>query len=103
MGVKSGKYYSANVPLRDGINDDTCARIFVPVMQKVMEMYQPTALVLQCGSDSLSGDRLGSVLGHAECVRHMLTYHLPTLVLVPTPRLEPCRVAPGGRLSQPLL
>ena len=52
---------------------------------QVMEVYQPTALVLQCGSDSLSGDRLGcfnlSVRGHADCVRHMLTYNLPTLVL----------------------
>ena len=31
------------------------------------------------------GDRLGcfnlSVRGHAKCVRHMLTYNLPTLVL----------------------
>ena len=69
VGVKAGKYYSVNVPLRDGINDETYQRIFVPVMQKIMEMYQPTALVLQCGSDSLSGDRLGcfnlSVRGHA--------------------------------------
>jgi len=54
-------------------------------MQKVMELYQPTALVLQCGSDSLSGDRLGcfnlSVRGHGECVKHMLTYRIPTLML----------------------
>lgn len=28
-------------------------------MAKVMEMYQPSAIVLQCGADSLSGDRLG--------------------------------------------
>lgn len=28
-------------------------------MAKVMEMYQPSAVVLQCGADSLSGDRLG--------------------------------------------
>ena len=85
VGVKGGKYYSVNVPLRDGINDETYQRIFVPVMQKVMEVYQPTALVLQCGSDSLSGDRLGcfnlSVRGHAECVRHMLTYNVPSLIL----------------------
>jgi len=47
------------VPLRDGITDESYARIFVPVMQKVMETYQPGALVLQCGADSLSGDRLG--------------------------------------------
>ena len=80
-----GKYYSVNVPLRDGITDESYQRIFVPVMQKVMETYQPGALVLQCGADSLSGDRLGcfnlSVRGHAECVRHMLTYNLPSLVL----------------------
>jgi hypothetical protein len=85
VGVKAGKYYSLNVPLKDGMNDESYQRIFVPVMQKVMEIYQPTALVLQCGSDSLSGDRLGcfnlSVRGHAECVRHMLTYFLPTLIL----------------------
>ena len=28
-------------------------------MAKVMEMYQPSAVVLQCGADSLSGGRLG--------------------------------------------
>lgn len=28
-------------------------------MSKVMETYQPSAVVLQCGADSLSGDRLG--------------------------------------------
>jgi len=85
VGVKGGKYYSVNVPLRDGINDATYQSIFVPVMSKVMESYRPTALVLQCGSDSLSGDRLGcfnlSVRGHGDCVKHMLSYKLPTLVL----------------------
>ncbi len=28
-------------------------------MSKVMEMYRPSAVVLQCGADSLAGDRLG--------------------------------------------
>ena len=28
-------------------------------MNKVMETYQPNAIVLQCGADSLTGDRLG--------------------------------------------
>uniref|UniRef100_A0A7S4BTW4 Histone deacetylase n=1 Tax=Chrysotila carterae TaxID=13221 RepID=A0A7S4BTW4_CHRCT len=85
VGVKSGKYYSVNVPLRDGINDESYSRIFAPVMQKVMEVYQPSALVVQCGADSLSGDRLGcfnlSARGHADCVKFMLAYNLPTLVL----------------------
>ncbi len=28
-------------------------------MTKVIETYQPNAIVLQCGADSLTGDRLG--------------------------------------------
>ena len=56
-----------------------------PRAAQVMETYRPTALVLQCGSDSLSGDRLGSfnlsVRGHGDAVKHMLSYQLPTLVL----------------------
>ena len=35
VGVKGGKYFSVNVPLRDGINDETYQRIFIPVMSKV--------------------------------------------------------------------
>lgn len=31
----------------------------VQVISKVMETFQPSAVALQCGSDSLSGDRLG--------------------------------------------
>ena len=29
------------------------------VVSKVMETFQPSAVVLQCGADSLTGDRLG--------------------------------------------
>jgi histone deacetylase 1/2 len=29
------------------------------VIEKVMEWYRPAAVVLQCGGDSLSGDKLG--------------------------------------------
>ena len=49
-----------------------------------MEVFQPTAIVLQCGADSLSGDRLGSfnltLDAHAECVRCMKKYKIPMLV-----------------------
>ena len=31
----------------------------VQVVSKVMEVYKPNAVVLQCGADSLAGDRLG--------------------------------------------
>jgi histone deacetylase 1/2 len=41
--------------------------------------------VLQCGADSLSGDRLGcfklSIQGHADCVSYVKSFNVPTLVL----------------------
>merc|ERR1719361_980410 len=59
--------------------------IFKPVITKVMEMYQPQAVVLQCGADSLSGDRLGcfnlSLKGHAQCVEFVKKFGLPVLLL----------------------
>lgn len=76
-------------------------------MSKVMETYQPSAVVLQCGADSLSGDRLGCFnltlkgqyqhkesqiyfqysfhlsfdTGHAKCVEFVKKYNLPLLLL----------------------
>eukprot|EP01047_Picozoa_sp_COSAG01_P127054 COSAG01_NODE_56279_length_319_cov_1.163636_1_plen_93_part_10 len=50
-----------------------------------METYDPTAIVLQCGADSLSGDRLGcfnlSLEGHADCVEFMKSFNRPLLLL----------------------
>ena len=43
------------------------------------------AVVLQCGADSLTGDRLGcfnlTVAGHANCVEYIKSFGLPLLVL----------------------
>lgn len=70
-------------------------------------MYQPSAVVLQCGADSLAGDRLGCFnlslkgetghytkgiiislkrcvllsLGHAQCVEFVKSFDLPLLLL----------------------
>jgi histone deacetylase 1/2 len=85
IGVGDGKYHSVNFPLRDGITDSTYKHIFEPVIGAVMEYYKPEAVVLQCGGDSLSGDRLGcfnlSMRGHANCVNFVKKFGLPTLVL----------------------
>lgn len=85
IGAGKGKYYSVNFPLRDGIDDEVYETIFVPVMSKVMEIYQPNAIVLQCGADSLTGDRLGcfnlTLKGHGKCVEFMKSYNLPLLLL----------------------
>lgn len=84
LGEKDGKYYAVNVPLKDGIDDLGFLRMFKPIISKVMEVYQPGAVVLQCGADSLAGDRLGcfnlSLDGHAECVAFVKKFNLPLLV-----------------------
>ena len=81
IGKNAGKYYSVNVPLRDGIHDDGFQDIFQTVMQKVMDVYRPGAIVLQCGADSLAADRLGcfnlSLDGHADCVKFMKKLGVP--------------------------
>jgi len=85
IGHKEGKHYSVNVPLKDGIDDTNYLKMFKPIISDVMEFYRPTAVVLQCGADSLRGDRIGnfnlSINGHAECVRFVSSYNLPTLVV----------------------
>ncbi|KAI9512337.1 histone deacetylase complex catalytic component RPD3 [Russula earlei] len=85
VGMNKGKYYSLNFPLRDGINDENYKSVFEPVIQQVMESYDPAAVVLQCGTDSLAGDKLGclnlSMRGHANCVRFVKSFHKPLLLL----------------------
>ncbi|KAL6577415.1 Histone deacetylase 9 [Orobanche minor] len=84
VGEREGKFYAINVPLKDGIDDGSFLRLFKTVIMKVMECYAPGAIVLQCGADSLAGDRLGkfnlSIEGHAACVRFVKQLNLPLLV-----------------------
>ena len=72
-GCKEGLNYALNVPLRPGIKDATYHRLFKPVMKRVMELYNPNAIVMQCGADSMAYDLLGgfnlSTKGHGELVK----------------------------------
>jgi len=74
-----------NVPLKDGIDDDSFASLFQPIISSIMQFYNPSAVVLQCGADSLAGDRLGvfnlSSRGHANCVRFVKSFNRPLIVL----------------------
>lgn len=85
IGVGKGKHYAVNVPLRDGIDDATYQSIFEPLIKTIIDWYQPSAIVLQCGGDSLSGDRLGcfnlSMRGHANCVNYVRNFGIPMLVV----------------------
>ncbi|KAM0688492.1 Histone deacetylase 2 [Conglomerata obtusa] len=85
IGELKGKNYAVNVPLKDGIDDQSYERIFKPVITRVIDTFKPTAIVLQCGADSLAGDRLGCFNlthdGHANCVKFVKSLKLPLLVL----------------------
>ncbi|KAJ7268161.1 histone deacetylase RPD3 [Mycena haematopus] len=84
-GRGRGKGYSLNVPLDDGITDAAYKSVFEPVVTKILETFRPSAVVLQCGADSLSGDKLGgfnlSLAGHAACVQFMRRTGLPLILL----------------------
>lgn len=85
IGAKEGEGFSVNAPLASGMTDETYRELFRPVMTRVMEIYQPGAIVLQCGADSLTGDRLGcfnlTLKGHAECVSFVKSFGVPMLVV----------------------
>jgi histone deacetylase 1/2 len=85
IGELKGKNYAVNVPLKDGIDDESYFSIFKPVVSKVIECFNPNVVVLQCGADSLAGDRLGcfnlSHIGHSSCVKFVKNLNIPLLVL----------------------
>ncbi len=73
------------MPLNEGVDDETYSSIYRPVIDGIMENYKPNVVVVQCGADSISGDRLGcfnlSVKGHGACVEYVKRFHLPMMVL----------------------
>ena len=80
-----GARHSLNVPLRDGIDDAQYGTLFDTVAKEAVAVFQPTAIVLQCGADSLGGDRLGkfnlNIRGHGHCVSTCRAFGLPLLLL----------------------
>lgn len=59
VGLGPGKYTTINVPLRNGIDDASYLGLFRPIVEEAITVYRPSAIVLQCGADSLNLDRLG--------------------------------------------
>jgi histone deacetylase HOS2 len=80
-----GAHHAINVPLADGIDDDQYEYLFKTVVGKCVEKFRPEAIVLQCGADSLAGDRLGrfnvQVQGHGKCVSYAKSLNIPLLLV----------------------
>ncbi|KAK9476430.1 hypothetical protein V1514DRAFT_336960 [Lipomyces japonicus] len=85
IGTGIGTHHSLNVPLRDGIDDHSYIELFRSIVDPVIHTYRPSAIVLQCGADSLGCDRLGcfnlNIRAHGECVRFVKSFGLPIMVL----------------------
>jgi histone deacetylase 1/2 len=84
IGIGRGKHFCCNVPLKDGMDDESYGLIFKPIIRALIDWYRPEAILLQLGSDSLTGDRLGcfnlTIKGHADCVSFVKSFHIPMLV-----------------------
>ncbi|KAM9896032.1 hypothetical protein OXX69_010806 [Metschnikowia pulcherrima] len=84
-GIDKGAGYSVNVPLKDGIDDDSYIALYKSIVEPLITKYQPTCIVQQCGADSLGYDRLGcfnlNIRAHGECVKFTKSFGIPMLVL----------------------
>ncbi|KAI4934454.1 hypothetical protein J4E85_002311 [Alternaria conjuncta] len=80
-----GKAHSLNIPIDDGIDDDQYKWLFKTVTGAVIDKYNPQAIVLQSGADSLGGDRLGrfnlNIKAHGYCVETVKAYGRPLLII----------------------
>jgi acetoin utilization deacetylase AcuC-like enzyme len=85
FGLFKGRYFSANVPLKNGISDKSFENLFKPIVFEILKIFNPDVIVLQCGADSLSGDKLGSfnlsLFGHANCIDFLKNFKIPLLIL----------------------
>ncbi|XP_077399578.1 histone deacetylase 8 isoform X2 [Vanacampus margaritifer] len=85
VGLCKGRWFSVNVPLEDGIQDDRYYQIFTSIMPNVRAHFNPDAVVMQLGADTMAGDPMCSFNmtppGVAKCLQHVLQWRLPTLLL----------------------
>lgn len=81
----TGAKHAVNVPLNDGIDDQQYRQLFQDVIGMCVDVYRPSCIVIQCGADSLGGDRLGcfnlNVQAHGSCVEYVKRLGVPLLVL----------------------
>ncbi|XP_064610277.1 histone deacetylase 8-like [Liolophura sinensis] len=85
VGFGKGRFFSLNIPLLDGIQDQQFFSLFLRVVEKVREVFSPEAVVCQCGADGLAGDPMNSFnlthLSLGRCVYSLLKWNVPLLLL----------------------
>uniref|UniRef100_G1P4P8 Histone deacetylase 8 n=1 Tax=Myotis lucifugus TaxID=59463 RepID=G1P4P8_MYOLU len=85
VGLGKGRYYSVNVPIQDGIQDEKYYHIYESVLKEVYMAFNPKAVVLQLGADTIAGDPMCSFnmtpVGIGRCLKYILQWQLATLIL----------------------
>lgn len=76
---------TVNVPLQNGITDETYKYVYEPIVENCIRKFKPNAIVFQSGTDSLAEDKLGvfalSIPGHADCIKFIMQFDIPILLL----------------------
>lgn len=85
IGIGKGKYFTVNVPLKNGVDDKCLVAVFCKIMVAVKQTFDPNAVVCQCGADGLVGDPMASfnLTPHClvQCVEKLLEWNIPLLLL----------------------
>lgn len=81
----TANWRAVNVPLQNGIDDESYRYVFEPIVSNAIRRFNPSAIVYQSGADSLAEDRLGpfnlSIKGHSDCLKFVVDHDIPVLVL----------------------
>ncbi len=67
------------------MDDITYIELFKKIMSRICSFYVPDVMVIQCGADSLSRDKLGhlnlSIRCHGELLNYMKSFGTPMVLL----------------------
>jgi histone deacetylase 1/2 len=73
IGEDKGKYHTINVPFAPNITEEEYLGLVTSIVPKVFEVYNPEAVVVQCGAMNIAGNSLSSLnfssKTHTSCVK----------------------------------
>ncbi|CAC9491925.1 histone deacetylase [Leishmania donovani] len=77
--------FAINVPLPTRTGDAAYLLSFRTALSSVVQCFDPEAMVVQCGADTIAGDLIGrlcvTTLAHTQCVADVLSLERPTVLL----------------------
>lgn len=98
IGAGTGKHYTINVPLHEGVSDKQYVHLFKTVTEAAFKRFNPQFIFFNCGADCLVGDPLGGFNVTLAGVQEMVRFvdDLRTRVVDSTVHKVPMVVLGGG-------